>query len=217
MREGPVPTKALSRWLLRIIRKIRLNSPLAKRSATYCPPPTVTSPMSRVELARLTPAATLAHIESLAADEAWAAYRLLTPEMQEMVAAHVNTDLWSQLLVREIRDQAVECFKREDAGVPEPTSSGPTDYFAFKSTAVRCQVCAWSGRGDLCSSRAIAGESEWKSLLRICPSCSSTVALTTWPTVAEFLAAWATLTEHERLVVFNWERGHEDRESEAHP
>jgi hypothetical protein len=38
------------------------------------------------------------------------------------------------------------------------------------------------------------------------------VALTTWPTVAELLEAWATLTERERSVVFKWEGEQEGRE-----
>jgi len=122
MRNGPVPTRALPRWFLTIMRKLSLNSPLWKRLVTYCPPPTARSPFNRAELANLTPAAVIAHIEALDADESWAAYRLLTPQIQGLVAAHVNTDRWSELLIREMRDQALECFKRERAAASEPTS-----------------------------------------------------------------------------------------------
>lgn len=213
MRQGSVPTKALPRWMLTIVRKLNLKSPLAKRAATHCPPPTAASPMSRSELAKLTPAATLAHLESLEADESWAAYRLLTPAMQEMVAAHVNTDRWGELLTREMRDQAVECFKREKSAPPAPTSSGPMEYFAFKGTTLTCPACAWSGLGNLCGSQSIPGTTDRKALLRICPSCSSSVALTTWPTIAELLEAWGTLNSQERAMVFAWEREQQGRES----
>jgi hypothetical protein len=216
MRDGPVPAKAMPRWLLTIIRKLRFDSPLAKRIAPRSRPPMPPAPMSREELAKLTPTESIARIEAFEADEAWAAYQLLTPQMQKMVAAHCNLERWSELLTRELRDQAVECLKREKAAPPVTPSSGPIDYFKFKSTAVRCPLCAWSGLGDQCPSRAIPGDSDKKTLLRTCPVCSSTVALTAWPTVAELLEAWATLSAHEREVVFAWEQEQEGRESAPH-
>ena len=72
MRHGPVPNKALPRWMLTIVRKLRLDLPLAQPSAKHNPPPTAASPLAARKVAPRSPAAVIAHIEALQA-VAWAA------------------------------------------------------------------------------------------------------------------------------------------------
>ncbi len=65
----------------------------------------VTSPLTRAKLMTPTPAAAIACVEALEPDEVWACYLDHSPETQEVVAAQVDVERWSQLLVREVRDR----------------------------------------------------------------------------------------------------------------
>jgi hypothetical protein len=207
MRERPAADKK-PRWMLQIIRKLSLTSPLCQRLAQFSPSRPPKSPLGRGELAKLSPAATMARIEALEPQAAWACYQELSPRMQEFVAAHCKAKRWAELLMYEIHSQATACIKRENSKPVE--RKAPVDYFAFKSTTASRPVCAWSGRGDLCSWRSVPTSNT--TLARTCPVCSCVVAVTTWPSVLQLREAWGTLTAHERDVIFRWERGEEDRE-----
>jgi hypothetical protein len=161
MREGPVTTGGLPRWVLGIVRKLNLRTPLNKRLVKKWPPPAVTPALSSGEHKELSPAGLIAKIEALEPDAAWNCYRQLSTELQGIVAVHVGPQRWAELLFREVRAHAFDCRKRQKSEAASPDGKAPIKKLSIRDVenpgSFSCLETRIDEGGDLVLDRVDGG------------------------------------------------------------
>jgi len=196
------------RGLLTMIGTLPFTSTLSKRLIAHAKPPPATAPLTPADLRDLTPERALGVVEALEPDAAWAFFAKLTEPMQEHIAETATMQRWSELMVREIQAQALARAKPPAKARPVPSrvSAGA---FEYKPMLLTCRACGWTGVGDetKVSEMFDSGITE-----HVCPKCSADIAITTWPTLAEYHAHWAELSELEREYVFRCEQAQQERD-----
>ncbi len=209
--KAPGPTGFKVRQLLTKVRTLALNSPLAKRLLANSMPLPADAPVSPEDVRDLTPERALAMVEALDPAASWSFYAQLPVSTQEFIAAKVSTKRWGSLLINEIHAQAI-------ASAKAPATAQPTAVrlragsIEFKRMPVTCRGCGWHGVG---SDTKVSELFDSGITEHVCPACAADIAITTWPTLAEYHAHWNELSGAEREYVFLIEKA--SHESEAKP
>lgn len=197
-------------WILTKIRRLSLDSPLARRFLRYqkpLPAPLAYGQAFDPEGVSFEKAVQI--IDGADPDHAWLIYRRMPPAMQAHVAQHCSPKQWGQLLIREIQSKAQLELASQLERPANPASR--RQHFEFRKRQVECAQCGWHGVGAECQAVEVhehGGITDYG-----CPRCAERIGSARSPSLQEYYENWGSLTEAERQYVFVLEQRQFNSES----